>query len=131
MPSAPYLAQARPHDAVSICLVYARTSVSIDYGVSNNGTITGVQWGLRLAYSYVNTGNNNMSCDLNNNKAIMNNSKTALLHIYPHTVDHSRVVLSEVDEQGSDYINASYIKVSPQHCFWRACNPVMFICNVT
>ena len=33
--------------------------------------------------------------------------------LYAHAVDHSRVVLSIPDRQGSDYINASYINVRP------------------
>ena len=33
--------------------------------------------------------------------------------LYAHAVDHSPVVLSIPDRQGSDYINASYINVRP------------------
>ena len=36
----------------------------------------------------------------------------SFMRFYFHTVDHSRVVLSVPDENGSDYINASYIDVS-------------------
>ena len=35
-----------------------------------------------------------------------------------HAVDHSRVVLSVPDENGSDYINASYIDVSVCTYIW-------------
>ena len=34
-----------------------------------------------------------------------------------HSDDHSRVVLSVPDEDGSDYINASFIDVSNDVCF--------------
>ena len=54
---------------VRVCS-YMHVQVSVTMG-----QLIGVQGGLRLAYSYVNTGNNNMSCDLmNNNKTTMNNS---------------------------------------------------------
>ena len=56
--------------------IYAHASVS------NNGTINWSTMGPLLSIFIRNTEDNNMSCDLMNNKTTMNNSKTALLHIY-------------------------------------------------
>ena len=56
--------------------IYAHASVS------NNGIRNWSTMGPMLSIFIRNTGNNNMSCDLMNNKTTMNNSKTALLHIY-------------------------------------------------
>ena len=62
--------------------IYACTSIH------NNGTIDLSTMGPMLSIFIVNTGNNDMSCDL------MNNSKTALLYTKPcHCTSTSVVVL--------------------------------------